>query len=194
MKKLTLISSVLALVLALSLAACGGNSNTGGSSTTPPASSATTPPPADNTPSGGNETTAPSNNENTADDWQAWLKEAKGIDLVLPDGYTVRTADVRSSYELVFDLTVGGSITSIDFGQQLMDLTAAAASNGNHQVHLTDEGRVVEGDAMTDFLDSVTSFLEDKSEGFVEWCYTYNGDLQTVTYQYNAKSIGIAFH
>jgi hypothetical protein len=181
MKKAITLALVLVMALSL-LTACGGKDNTGTGST------------------GGNNTTPPasqgenSDGENTADDWQAWLKEAKGINLVLPDGYTVRTADVRSSYEMVFDLTVGGSTTSIDFGQQLMDLTAAAASNGNHQVHLTDEGKVTEGAATTNFLDSVTSFLEDKSEGFIEWCYTYNGYLQKVTYQYNATSIGISFH
>jgi hypothetical protein len=61
MKKI--ITLTLVLVLALSLAACGGNSG-GGSTTTPPASnntttppsSGTTTPPADNTPSGGNAT------------------------------------------------------------------------------------------------------------------------------------------
>jgi ABC-type glycerol-3-phosphate transport system substrate-binding protein len=59
MKKI--ITIALALVLVLSLAACGGNSNSGGSSTTPPANSgnnSTSTPPASQ---GGNETT-PSNN------------------------------------------------------------------------------------------------------------------------------------
>ncbi|MDR3277914.1 MAG: hypothetical protein LBT12_04005 [Oscillospiraceae bacterium] len=61
MKKL--LALALALTLALSLAACGGNSNGGGSTTTPPANNSTTTPPnggdtvpsekpADNTPAG----------------------------------------------------------------------------------------------------------------------------------------------
>jgi hypothetical protein len=58
----------LALVLALSLAACSGGNSTpsGGSSTTPPANSTTTTPPADNTPSGGNETTPNDNGGDTS--------------------------------------------------------------------------------------------------------------------------------
>jgi hypothetical protein len=187
MKKVLVLT--LALVLALSLVACGGGNsgNTGGnSSTTPPATSdnSTTPPASQGGNSGG---------ENTADDWQAWLKETYGIDFVLPTGWTVRTANINSDNTMDLDLTVGGTITSIDFGQQLMDLTASAASNGNHMLDITENG-AAEGTAITSFLDNVTSFLEDKSEGYLEWCYTCNGSIDIITYTYNATSAAIAFH
>jgi uncharacterized lipoprotein YehR (DUF1307 family) len=73
MKKV--ITLALALMLALSLAACGGNSdNGGGSTTTPPSNSGTTTPPS-NTPStsqGGNETTPSNNGGNTVGDAAGW--------------------------------------------------------------------------------------------------------------------------
>ncbi|MDR0840486.1 MAG: hypothetical protein LBN26_03770 [Christensenellaceae bacterium] len=73
MKKI--IALALALMLALSLAACGGNSNNGGGSSTPPATSDnnTTPPASQ----GGNETT-PSNNGGSAE-WPADDEFAKQV-------------------------------------------------------------------------------------------------------------------
>jgi predicted small lipoprotein YifL len=86
MKKL--ITIALALVLALSLAACGGNS--GGSTTTPPANNNTTTPPSNDTP--GNSQSTDTTPSNAGGDTTEWPENDVGNLVPKPDfNYNVKS-------------------------------------------------------------------------------------------------------
>ncbi|MDR0840154.1 MAG: hypothetical protein LBN26_02050 [Christensenellaceae bacterium] len=136
MKRMVVIA--MALVLVLSLAACGGNSS--GSSTTPSAQpgnsqSANT----GDTSQGGDNDTTPNNNggnsgvnikDTSTDNWQAVVKDYFGIDISLPSGWSV---DSAQSLNGISDVTVkfSGNLDELSsFAETVFDLTKAVTADG----------------------------------------------------------------
>ncbi|MDR0916292.1 MAG: hypothetical protein LBN02_03795 [Oscillospiraceae bacterium] len=124
------ITFALVLVLALSLlTACGEKDNGGstdGNNTTPPASQ------------GGNNTTPSGNGGNSGvnikdtsiDNWQAVVKDYFGIDISLPSGWSV---DSAQSLNGISDVTVKfkGNLDELaSFAEAVFDLTKAVTTDG----------------------------------------------------------------
>ena len=104
--------------------------------------------------------------------WQAVIKATRGVDIPMPDGWTVESAKPASgnSYvEVVFNIS--GSTTGEVFGQMLMNATKAAAKNGNHQIEVTERG-TEEGKAVEKY--SEVSMSGDGITYYANWCFTTN--------------------
>ena len=127
MKKL--FALLLAMMMVLSLAACGGNDTpdpSGGTSQQEQPS---------NTSGSGNEQ---SGNDSVAiedissDNWAQVLKENFGIEIALPDGWTVKEVSSPNGYSNVkLFFNVGGSDTYDTFGKTLFAACKTASTKGD---------------------------------------------------------------
>jgi hypothetical protein len=159
MKRVNIKNSVIALAIGLFAVSCGG----GGSKPQQTATSETTTQQA--TPAAGSSLEIKDVN---VGNWQAVIKATReGVDIPLPDGWTVVKAEPsRGSYVAVtFD--VGGSTTVEQFGQMLMDATKAVASNGNHKIEITERG-TAEGAA----IEKISEASMVAGGHVYEWCFT----------------------
>jgi hypothetical protein len=130
MKKAITLALVFVLALSL-LTACGSNDNGGtGSTTTPPANNSTTNPPSSTPPAsqGGN------NNETAIKDvstsnWQAVVKDYFGVEISVPDGWSLTSATSLNEMSDVTITFTPGTATSWDsFGSTLFDKTKAVST------------------------------------------------------------------
>jgi hypothetical protein len=112
-------------------------------------------------------------NTNTSN-WQAVIKATReGIDIPLPDGWTVTKAREGIASDVAVDFTVGGTTTAEQYGQMLFDITKAASQNGNHQVEITERG-VAEGAAVGTLSESAII----AGETAYNWCFTEKSGRQ----------------
>lgn len=132
MKKL--LALTLALVLALSLAACGGNGNTD----TPSGANDNTSTPGTSQGTGGDETSDPGNETGLAlsdintDNWQEVVKSFAGIEVSLPAGWTITSAEGGASATLKFE---GAETAAFDsFVETVFGATKAVATSGPYSV------------------------------------------------------------
>lgn len=158
MKKL--LALTLALVLALSLAACGGNTDTPSGSTGTPGNS-----------QGGNDTAG----------WASTFETLTGIpNLPTPTGCEV-SSDKTSSRTVTF--TANAEITDDQFtayAGQVFDLIKASSPDGNYDINY--DG-FVKGDAYGSFADvSVSS-------KYTYWYYTFNGYISQIAIDGKGSSI-----
>jgi len=112
--------------------------------------------------------------DTNADNWQAVIKATReGIDIPLPDGWTVRKAGEGIARDVAVDFTVGGSTTAEQYGQMLFDITKAASQNGNHKVDITERG-IAEGAAVATLAEAAII----AGETAYNWCFTEKSEYQ----------------
>ena len=103
--------------------------------------------------------------------WQAVIKATRGVDIPVPEGWTVTKAEPdRGSYVAVV-FNIGGTTTGEGYGQMLMDATKAVAKNGNHEIEVTERG-TAEGKAVEKYSD--ISMSGDGITYYASWCFTTN--------------------
>ena len=151
-------NSLIALAIGLSVVSCGGrggNQQSGGASETKTETKA--------------ETTVAELKvkDANADNWQAVIKATReGIDIPLPDGWTVRKAGEGIASDVAVDFTVGGSTTAEQYGQMLFDITKAASQNGNRKVEITERG-IAEGAAIATLAEAAII----AGQTAYNWCF-----------------------
>jgi len=161
MKKI--LTLALALLLALSLAACSGNSKPSGSTTTPPASSSTPPASqgADNTPSSNGSgnvdyTVIKTGTAINAADWQKYLEANFDLDMTVPDEWTYKEgkiANINPAFDFRFTTSSGDKQAAYDaLTAYLFELTAKTSDAGNFTLQSISEK--IKGDK----LDSVPAY------------------------------------
>ena len=100
--------------------------------------------------------------------WQAVIKATReGIDIPLPDGWTVTKAGEGISRDVAVIFNVGGATTGEQYGQILFDITKATSQNGNHKVEITERG-VAEGAAVATLAE--TAIIVGQTA--YNWCFT----------------------
>ena len=100
--------------------------------------------------------------------WQAVIKaQREGVEVPLPDGWTVTKAEPGIHYDVVVNFNIGGSTTAEQFGQMLMDATKAVAKNGNHKIEVTEKG-TEEGAA----IEKISEAAAMQGASAYSWCYT----------------------
>ncbi|MDR1154438.1 MAG: hypothetical protein LBL04_06980 [Bacteroidales bacterium] len=110
--------------------------------------------------------------------WQAVIKATReGIDIPLPDGWTVTKAREGIARDVAVDFTVGGTTTAERYGQMLFDITKAASQNGNHKVEITERG-VAEGAAVGTLAEAAII----AGQTAYNWCFT-----ETSEYKYTRQ-------
>jgi hypothetical protein len=106
--------------------------------------------------------------------WQAVIKATReGIDIPLPDGWTVTKAGEGIARDVAVDFTVSGTTTAEQYGQMLFDITKAASQNGNHKVEITERG-VAEGAVVGTLSESAIM----AGETAYNWCFTEKSEHQ----------------
>jgi ribosomal protein S19E (S16A) len=167
MKQLNFKISVIALAIGMfALTSCGG----GGSKQNA----------AQQSDSEKTETAAPAKSaslkvkDTNTSNWQAVIKATReGIDIPLPDGWTVTKAGEGIARDVAVDFTVGGTTTAEQYGQMLFDITKAASQNGNHKVEITERG-VAEGAVVGTLSESAII----AGETAYNWCFTEKSEYQ----------------
>ena len=106
--------------------------------------------------------------DTNADNWQAVIKATReGIDIPMPDGWTVMKAQEGISSDVAVTFTVGGSTTAAQYGEMLFNTTKAASQNGNRKVVIGERG-VEEGAA----VNSIAEAAIMAGETTYNWCFT----------------------
>jgi hypothetical protein len=106
--------------------------------------------------------------DTNTDNWQAVIKATReGIDIPLPDGWTVTKAGEGIGRDVAVTFSVGGATTGEQYGQMLFDITEAASQNGNHKVEITERG-VAEGDAVATLAE--TAIVVGQTA--YNWCFS----------------------
>jgi len=165
MKRVNFKNSVIALAIGLFTVSCGGGGSkqqSGGAPETKTETKAATP------------AAELKVKDANADNWQAVIKATReGIDIPLPDGWTVRKAGEGIARDVAVDFTVGGSTTAEQYGQMLFDITKAASQNGNRKVEITERG-IAEGAAVATLAEAAVI----AGQTAYNWCFTEKSEYQ----------------
>jgi hypothetical protein len=136
-----ILTLALALTLALSVTACGGNSTPSGGTTTPPANNSTTTPPS------GGEIVWDKDNpvKPTADNYEQLIKGIYGLDFTLPDGWEYvsgRYTNFNPAYNFTFTTTASDFDTAFEeLRVYLFNLTASLGNVDKNDSPITDTGK-----------------------------------------------------
>jgi hypothetical protein len=147
----------LVLVLTLFLAACSGSADKPGSSATAPSVS-----------QGGNSASAPTVAESggtaiqdvSIDNWQAVIKDYFGLDISIPDGWSVNSAaSLNGKSDVTVEFDAGGSEELLAFAETVFDQAQAVSTDGMKET--------MDDIALNSFDEATVSM------GFPAWVYFY---------------------
>lgn len=181
MKKI--LTLALALMLVLSLAACGnsGSSNTPSDNSTDPGTSQQQPSntPDNSKPSGSSYAIKDIN----ADNWAEVMKENFGIEMALPDGWTVKEVSSLNGVSNVKMFFVpGGTDTYDTFGETLFAACKAASTQGDMDKATFTESAMVQGVCTWSYCPALT---DDEGQAISSVVVNYydNGSDIEMTFQ-----------
>jgi hypothetical protein len=195
MKKLLIVA--MALMLAFSLAACGGNSKSSNDGNiTPPSSSGNSSTPGTSQ-AGGNtgdasqtdgsdETTAPESDDQllpenaTMENWQQVCKEWGGFDVAVPEGWSVDSVEISEFGSCTITFTTTGAESAVTYGEALFAANTAAAVKAPYNAN---------GDVpFANFADTTAEWTGEYKQ-VAGWMYRYPIDswqgVRKVTLQWN---------
>jgi hypothetical protein len=151
------IAIALVLILAISLAACSGKDDKPAASSGAPSSTGETN--SASTPSVGESDGIPIQDVNTGN-WQAVIKNYFGLDISIPDGWSINSAtSLNGKSDVTVEFDAGGTDELLAFAETVFDQAQAASTDGIKETM---------GDV------AINSFEEStKSMGFPAWVYFY---------------------
>jgi len=117
----------------------------------------------------------------SATNWQATVKSNFGLDMPVPDGWTLKKVESPNGRtNLKLFLNIGGATTGAAYGRQLFEATKALSSHGNYKgVPDWENDKVLAGSAVND---PVEVGIKDGGDIISTWCFTSGTTSVIVNY------------